>query len=72
MSGIAHRSKDCPDWLHGGVQTVALKKTPQALRRDKPLRIPLPHSLYDFEGAEVCLLVKDHKGGQGCQTWLQR
>ena len=49
-----------------GRQTIALKKTPQAPRRDKPLRIPLPHPLYDFEGAEVCLLVKDHKGG----AWL--
>lgn len=23
---------------------------------------PVPHSLYDFEGAEICLIVKDHKG----------
>ena len=26
------------------------------------VRRPLPHSLYDFDGAEVCLIVKDHKG----------
>ena len=44
------------------VQTVALKKTPQAPRKDKPLRIPLPHSLYDHDGTEMCLIVKDRKG----------
>ncbi|BDA43877.1 Ribosomal L1 domain-containing protein 1 [Coccomyxa sp. Obi] len=41
---------------------IALKKTPQDRRKDKPRRIPLPHPLYDFDGAEVCLIVKDHKG----------
>lgn len=24
---------------------------------------PIPHSLYKFDGAEICLIVKDHKGG---------
>ena len=29
---------------------------------------PLPHPLYDFDGAEVCLIVKDHKGVQMMNT----
>ncbi|KAK9809197.1 hypothetical protein WJX72_011165 [[Myrmecia] bisecta] len=41
---------------------IALKKIPQGPRKDKPIRLPVPHSLYDFDGAEVCLIVKDHKG----------
>lgn len=40
---------------------VALKRVPQA-RKDMPVRIEVPHALYEFEGAEVCLLVKDKKG----------
>ncbi|EIE27107.1 ribosomal protein L1 [Coccomyxa subellipsoidea C-169] len=50
---------------------IALKKTPQEARKDKPLRLPLPHSLYDFDGAEVCLIVKDHKG-EGHKAAKQR
>ncbi|KAK9915946.1 hypothetical protein WJX75_006320 [Coccomyxa subellipsoidea] len=50
---------------------IALKKTPQEARKDKPVRIPLPHSLYDFDGAEVCLIVKDHKG-EGHKAAKQR
>lgn len=41
---------------------IALKKVPQDRRKDKPLRLPLPHPIYDAEGAEICLLVKDRKG----------
>ncbi len=59
------------------MQTVALKKTPQAPRKDKPLRIPLPHSLYDHDGTEMCLIVKDRKGStlllvasSSIQHWL--
>ncbi|KAK9843779.1 hypothetical protein WJX81_005938 [Elliptochloris bilobata] len=51
---------------------VALKKTPQQGRKDKPLRIPLPHSLYDFDGAEVCLFVKDQKSGEGHKAAKKR
>ena len=40
---------------------VALKRVPAA-RRDMPMRIEVPHALYEFEGAEVCLFVKDKKG----------
>ncbi|KAF8070870.1 RSL1D1 [Scenedesmus sp. PABB004] len=41
---------------------VALKKAPAGPRKDKPIRLPLPHPLWSAEGAEVCLFVKDHKG----------
>lgn len=42
---------------------VALKRAPTGPRKDKPLRIALPHALYEANsGAEVCLFVKDHKG----------
>jgi ribosome biogenesis protein UTP30 len=44
---------------------LSLKKTSPAQRTDKPIRIPLPHPLYDFEGAEICLFVKDDKSGAG-------
>lgn len=27
-----------------------------------PLRRTIPHSLYDFDGAQVCLIAKDKKG----------
>eukprot|EP00877_Chromochloris_zofingiensis_P012584 jgi/Chrzof1/757/Cz01g27160.t1 len=41
---------------------VALKKTPQGSKKDKPIRVPIPHPLYSTEGADICLFVKDHKG----------
>ncbi len=44
---------------------VALKKTPQAQRKDKPVRIAIPHPLMSVEGADICLFVKDHKGEGG-------
>ena len=45
------------------LQVSALKKIPQSPRADKPVRLPLPHAIYPTDGtAEVCLLVKDHKG----------
>ncbi|CAL5218961.1 g714 [Coccomyxa viridis] len=50
---------------------VSLKKTPQHTRKDKPLRIPVPHSLYDYDGAEICLIVKD-KQGEGHKAAKER
>jgi hypothetical protein len=41
---------------------VALKKAPVGPRKDKPIRLPIPHPLFTAEGAEICLFVKDHKG----------
>jgi ribosome biogenesis protein UTP30 len=48
------------------LQVIALKKTPQGRGKDKPIRISIPHPLYNFDGAEVCLIVKDHKGMAHC------
>lgn len=45
------------------VQVIALKKIPQRPRNDKPIRIPIPHPIHSTDNAEVCLFVKDHKGG---------
>jgi len=45
---------------------LSLKKTsPERKGRDKPHRLPLPHPIHSFEGADVCLLVKDDKAGEG-------
>uniref|UniRef100_A0A1D2A9P3 Ribosomal L1 domain-containing protein 1 n=1 Tax=Auxenochlorella protothecoides TaxID=3075 RepID=A0A1D2A9P3_AUXPR len=41
---------------------IALKKVPQTPRKDKPVRLNIPHPIYSLEGAEVCLFVKDSKG----------
>lgn len=41
---------------------VALKKAPVGPRKDKPIRLPIPHPLFSTDGAEICLFVKDHKG----------
>jgi ribosome biogenesis protein UTP30 len=41
---------------------IQLKKIPQQKRKDKPERIAVPHALHTVEGADVCLIVKDHKG----------
>ncbi|GAB4821059.1 hypothetical protein N2152v2_008105 [Parachlorella kessleri] len=43
-------------------QVIALKKIPQEKRKDKPIRIPLPHPIYSIDGQEICLIVKDRKG----------
>lgn len=40
---------------------LVLKKMPQGQRKDKLIRIAIPHPLFNTEGAEVCLLVKDQK-----------
>lgn len=50
---------------------VSLKRAPGGPRKDKPVRLPLPHALWDAEGAEVCLFVKDHKG-EGHKAAKQR
>ncbi|KAG1662512.1 hypothetical protein FOA52_000916 [Chlamydomonas sp. UWO 241] len=42
--------------------TISLKKMPLQSRKDKPIALGLPFPLYEVEGAEICLLVKDHKG----------
>lgn len=39
-----------------------MKKVPPKSRNDKPIRIPLPNPIYDTEGTEICLFVKDKKG----------
>lgn len=44
---------------------ISLKKSHPDKRSDKPIRIPVPHPLYDFEGADICLFVKDDKTGAG-------
>lgn len=41
---------------------VSLKRAPTGPRKDKPLRLPIPHPLFSADGASVCLFVKDHKG----------
>jgi len=41
---------------------IALKKIPKGKRNDKPIRIPLPHPIYNTQETEICLIVKDHKG----------
>ncbi|CAG9462145.1 unnamed protein product [Pedinophyceae sp. YPF-701] len=41
---------------------IALQKMPVTPRKDKPVRLPVPHPLYEVGGCEVCLIVKDHKG----------
>jgi ribosome biogenesis protein UTP30 len=39
-----------------------LKKIPEQRRKDKPVRLPLPHPIYSAAETEVCLIVKDHAG----------
>ena len=41
--------------------TVSVKKT-KPVRKDKPLRIPIPNSLYSLDDVESCLIVKDVAG----------
>mmetsp|Transcript_36439 Transcript_36439/g.102932 ORF Transcript_36439/g.102932 Transcript_36439/m.102932 type:complete len:267 (-) Transcript_36439:450-1250(-) len=41
---------------------LALKKMPQQSRKDKPVRLALPHSLWADQDPEVCLFVKDREG----------
>jgi ribosome biogenesis protein UTP30 len=50
---------------------IALKKAPTGPRKDKPIKLPIPHALYSSEGAEICLFVKDHKG-EGHKAAKQR
>lgn len=50
---------------------IALKKAPTGPRKDKPIKLPIPHPLYSSEGAEICLFVKDHKG-EGHKAAKQR
>lgn len=42
--------------------TLALKKTPNAARKDKPIPLSIPHPIFKFAESEVCLLVKDTSG----------
>jgi ribosome biogenesis protein UTP30 len=51
---------------------VGLQKSHPSQRRDKPIRIMLPHPLYDFKCCEVCLFVKDDKSGQGHKAAKKR
>lgn len=41
---------------------VALKKMPVAKKKDKPIRLPLPHALYGSDNQSICLFVKDQQG----------
>jgi len=41
---------------------ISLRTTPRTSRKDKPIRLPLPHSLWTGEEPEVCLFVKDRAG----------
>eukprot|EP00884_Botryococcus_braunii_P005373 jgi/Botrbrau1/14837/Bobra.0278s0007.1 len=50
---------DEDEFLYLGIQ---LKTTPHGPKKHKPVCLPVPHSLYSFDGAEICLIVKDHKG----------
>lgn len=40
---------------------VSLKKPPN-FKKDKPQRLQVPHPVHQYDGAEICLIVKDHKG----------
>lgn len=40
---------------------VSLKKSPN-FKKDKPQRLPIPHPVHQYEGAEICLIVKDLQG----------
>lgn len=54
---------------------VALKRAPEKAS-NKPIRIEIPNSMYNTEGAEVCLFVKDQcegpKKGEGHKAAKQR
>ncbi len=41
---------------------LSLKTMPLQSRKDKPVRLPLPHPIFSPDGAEICLFVKDHQG----------
>ena len=41
------------------------KSSAERKGRDKPIRIPIPNPIHQFEGADVCLFVKDDKSGDG-------
>mmetsp|Transcript_22823 Transcript_22823/g.57245 ORF Transcript_22823/g.57245 Transcript_22823/m.57245 type:complete len:258 (+) Transcript_22823:172-945(+) len=41
---------------------ISLRTTPAVNRKDKPVRLDLPHSLWKDEDPEVCLIVKDRDG----------
>jgi ribosome biogenesis protein UTP30 len=51
---------------------ISLKKSHPLQRSDKPLRIPVPHPIHDFEHSEVCLFVKDDKSGAGHKAAKKR
>jgi len=40
---------------------VSLKKPPN-FKKDKPQKLQVPHPVHQYDGAEICLIVKDHKG----------
>lgn len=41
---------------------ITLKSVPTGPRKDKPVRLALPHPIYEVGKAEVCLFVKDRAG----------
>jgi ribosome biogenesis protein UTP30 len=51
---------------------LSLKKSHPLHRKDKPIRIPLPHPIYHFKDSEICLFVKDDKSGAGHKAAKKR
>jgi ribosome biogenesis protein UTP30 len=51
---------------------LSLKRSHPLHRKDKPVRIPLPNPIYDFENTEMCLFVKDDKSGAGHKAAKRR
>jgi ribosome biogenesis protein UTP30 len=51
---------------------IGLQKSHPLQRKDKPIRIPVPHPLHDFEHSEICLFVKDDKSGAGHKAAKKR
>ena len=51
---------------------LSLARSHPQHRRDKPVRIPLPTPIHDFEHADICLFVKDDKSGAGHKAAKKR
>ena len=51
---------------------ISLQKSHPQQKRAKPIRVPVPHPIYTFDDAEICLFVKDDKSGQGHKAAKKR
>lgn len=51
---------------------ISLARSHPQHRRDKPVRVPLPAPIHDFEHADICLFVKDDKSGAGHKAAKKR